>query len=253
MHWKLKNQTKRAFAKAASLTALAIFFLPQITFAWSIDSFKSDIKIEPNSKILVTETIQADYSVDPHHGLTRFIPIHYKDSIGNNLSLDFNLISITDEHGRSWNYEKSSSGDNVQFKIGDADVLLHKPATFVISYEIYGAITYFKDHDELYWNITGDKWDTYIKTASATITLPPNTPNDKIKVTCFTGYSGSTQQNCTTSVQKNSPSVTISSQAPNLPHLGPVSRHDRLKHCSSLPDLIGRHLLVEFCGRICDR
>ena len=30
---------------------------------------------------------------------------------------------------------------------------------------------------------------------------------------------------------------------------GPVSGHDRLKHCSSLPDLIGLHLLVEYCGR----
>lgn len=27
---------------------------------------------------------------------------------------------------------------------------------------------------------------------------------------------------------------------------GPVSHHDRLKHCSSVPDLIGRHLLVEY-------
>jgi len=30
---------------------------------------------------------------------------------------------------------------------------------------------------------------------------------------------------------------------------GPVSGHDRLKHCSSLPDLIGRHLLVQYCDR----
>lgn len=30
---------------------------------------------------------------------------------------------------------------------------------------------------------------------------------------------------------------------------GPVSGHDRLKQCSSLPDLIGRQLLVEYCGR----
>ncbi|MEQ1795030.1 MAG: hypothetical protein ABL970_12660 [Nitrospira sp.] len=30
---------------------------------------------------------------------------------------------------------------------------------------------------------------------------------------------------------------------------GPVSGHDRLKHCSSVPDLIGRHLLIEYCGR----
>ena|SRR5678815_3238214 len=30
---------------------------------------------------------------------------------------------------------------------------------------------------------------------------------------------------------------------------GPASGHDRLKSCTSLPDLIGRHLLVEYCGR----
>ena len=30
---------------------------------------------------------------------------------------------------------------------------------------------------------------------------------------------------------------------------GPVSGHDHLKYCSSLPDFIGRHLLVEYCGR----
>ncbi len=31
--------------------------------------------------------------------------------------------------------------------------------------------------------------------------------------------------------------------------LTPVDGYDRLKHCSSLPDLIGRHLLVECSGR----
>ena len=30
---------------------------------------------------------------------------------------------------------------------------------------------------------------------------------------------------------------------------GPVSGHDHLKSCTSLPDLIGRQLLVEYCGR----
>jgi hypothetical protein len=30
---------------------------------------------------------------------------------------------------------------------------------------------------------------------------------------------------------------------------GPATLHPRIKNCSSLPDLIGRHLLVEFCGR----
>ena len=30
---------------------------------------------------------------------------------------------------------------------------------------------------------------------------------------------------------------------------GPVVGHDCIKYCTSLPDLIGRHLLIEYCGR----
>lgn len=30
---------------------------------------------------------------------------------------------------------------------------------------------------------------------------------------------------------------------------GPLTGHDRIKHCSSLPDLIGRYLLLEYCNR----
>jgi hypothetical protein len=31
--------------------------------------------------------------------------------------------------------------------------------------------------------------------------------------------------------------------------MGPVTGLDRIKHCTSLPDLIGRHLLIEYSGR----
>ncbi len=30
---------------------------------------------------------------------------------------------------------------------------------------------------------------------------------------------------------------------------GPVTGHPRIRHCTSLPDLIGRHLLIEYCER----
>jgi ribonucleoside-diphosphate reductase alpha chain len=30
---------------------------------------------------------------------------------------------------------------------------------------------------------------------------------------------------------------------------GPITGHDRIKNCSSIPDLIGRYLLLEYCGR----
>ena len=30
---------------------------------------------------------------------------------------------------------------------------------------------------------------------------------------------------------------------------GPVQDHSRIKFCTSIPDFIGRHLLIEFCGQ----
>ncbi len=50
---------------------------------------------------------------------------------------------------------------------------------------------------------------------------------------------------CGASLEKLGDLLTGAQFAP----CGPVSGHDRLKHCSSLADLIGRHLLVEYCGR----
>ena len=43
-----------------------------------------------------------------------------------------------------------------------------------------------------------------------------------------------------------SKSSVISSRVPNLLHTGQCGS---IIHCSSLPDLIGRHLLVEYCRR----
>ncbi len=36
---------------------------------------------------------------------------------------------------------------------------------------------------------------------------------------------------------------------PKFEPAGPVSGHNRIKSCSSLPDLIGRYLLLEYCKR----
>src|SRR5262249_32288328 len=51
--------------------------------------------------------------------------------------------------------------------------------------------------------------------------------------------------------QHISPNVRIASQRTLYlsVHDDGYIGHDRLKHCSSLPDLIGRHLLVEYCHR----
>ena len=61
--------------------------------------------------------------------------------------------------------------------------------TIVIEYTVTNALRFFEDHDELYWNVTGDEWDVPIRSAGATIVLPNRATN--IRTNVFTGAYGS--------------------------------------------------------------
>ena len=51
---------------------------------------------------------------------------------------------------------------------------------------------------------------------------------------------------------ESTPKLPLMGEALKAMESGPVSGHDRLKHCSSVPDLIGRHLCSSRCigGRL---
>jgi uncharacterized membrane protein YgcG len=54
----------------------------------------------------------------------------------------------------------------------------------VISYHVQGALTYFPGHDELFWNVIGDKWQVPIREASASVTLPRAVPRADFNAKC---------------------------------------------------------------------
>jgi hypothetical protein len=57
----------------------------------------------------------------------------------------------------------------------------------VVTYVVENAILFFNDHDELYWNVTGNYWKAPIKEASASVSL---TIKDKSKNLMVAGYEG---------------------------------------------------------------
>lgn len=130
------------------------------------------------------------------HGIFREIPKLRPNAEGKNYVLDYRLQSITDEAGNAYSYENESTSKLFKYRIGDADKTITGQHTYVISYEVSGALTYFSDHDELYWNIMGNEWKVPIAAASATIQLPSTIPTDSIKLVCYTGPAGSTATQC---------------------------------------------------------
>ena len=48
--------------------------------------------------------------------------------------------------------------------------------TVVVRYRVRNGLKFFEEHDELYWNVTGDEWEVPIERARAVIHLPPVSP-----------------------------------------------------------------------------
>jgi uncharacterized membrane protein len=158
--------------------------------AEKIDNFDVTVKMNTDASIDITEKIDYDFGDLQRHGIYRNIPIKYK-ARGGNYILRISNISVSDESGTAYKFDAYNSGDDKIIKIGDADVLLTGKKTYVIGYKIKRAVNYFSDHDELYWNATGNEWTVPIASASAHVIFPENINGSSADIKCFSGPAGS--------------------------------------------------------------
>lgn len=189
---ELGIRNKIMIKKIIFLTAVLIgltFALPVLAEE-QIDNFEATIRINPDSSINVTERIEYDFnSLPDKHGIYRNIPIKYK-ARGGNYNLRIDDIWVTDENGMAYDFTNSYPGKNIQIKIGDPDQLVTGKKTYLLSYKISRAINFFKDHDELYWNVTGNEWAITIEQARVQIILPKEILPEQLKKDCFAGNYG---------------------------------------------------------------
>ncbi len=160
-------------------------------WGWTIDSFTSEITLGKDSTLTVNEDITVDFQSEAKHGIYRDIPVRYKRGAVN-YNLRLKVISVTDENGTERPYETSRKGAYLSTKIGDPSRYLRGIQTYNISYQVERGINYFDDHDELYWNVTGDEWDVSIGEARALIYFPDEIDKEEITWKSFTGPRGST-------------------------------------------------------------
>jgi len=115
--------------------------------------------------------------------------------------MDIQVESVKDEVGNEYNFTQSNKDDReLEIKIGDADKTISGVHTYIITYTVSGAITYFSDHDELYWNATGNDWDVPINNVTIDVFLPEVIDYSKLQTACFTGESGGKESKCEKSV-----------------------------------------------------
>jgi uncharacterized membrane protein YgcG len=156
--------------------------------------FISDVKIERNGDLLVTETIRVQAEGrDIRRGILRDFPTRYTGRDGRRVEVGFDVLSVT-LNGRPENYQTEPLSNGVRIRIGSADRNVPMGAnTYVISYRTTRQIGFFEKFDELYWNVTGTGWTFSIDVAEARITLPE--PANFIQTAFYTGPQGATGKN----------------------------------------------------------
>src|SRR5262249_53930410 len=92
--------------------------------------------------------------------------------------------------GHTYRVSTSNQGRNVRLRIGDPNVTVNGRRTYVIRYLVRDALGRFPDHDEIYWNATGNEWGVPIGHADAAVHLPSDVPPDSVEAVGYAGAFG---------------------------------------------------------------
>ncbi|WP_411895246.1 DUF2207 domain-containing protein [Winogradskyella sp. A2] len=181
------------------LVCLLVFFSTSLAlFAQTerVLSFHSAIDVDTSSGITVTESIKiyANGTIFKR-GITRTIPTVSRDSTGNTIRHNFRILAV-ERDGRPSKYHTKSGSGSTTIYVGEKDVFLTEGEyDYTITYRMTRQIRFFKDYDELYWNVNGFDWAISFGEVSCDITLPSSA--SIIQNACYTGRYGSTSTDCT--------------------------------------------------------
>ena len=162
----------------------------------AIDNFQTSILVNTDGSLNVTETITYNFGDSMKHGIIRDIQDTFTNQDGKNFKKPVEVVRVINELNVPYNFVVTGNGAFRSVKIGDADTLVSDTKVYVIEYKVTGAIERFSDHDEIYWNVTGNGWDVPINKAGAAVSLPNDVPQASIKTACYTGVYGSKEQEC---------------------------------------------------------
>ncbi|MDI7261299.1 MAG: DUF2207 domain-containing protein, partial [Thermodesulfobacteriota bacterium] len=204
-YWKLIRSSLFVVFFPTLILGLNLILIVSPAFAqyFTITKFHSDITIQKDSSFIVREIIDVKFE-RPRRGVYREIPFRYRDEFGKVITTPIRVLSVTDGSGKTWKYQVKKTGSIINVRIGDPKRFVERNQTYVIIYEVENAILFFSDHDELYWNVTGNYWKAPIQEASADVTLATKEKSKNLWAAGYTGSFGSKATECSFETYNNS-------------------------------------------------
>ena len=161
-----------------------------------IDSYTIDYDVQTSGLVKVKETIV--YRFGPNagrHGIERyFVTREPYGSTDQDAVYKVEHITVDSPDGAPTQFSsrtdsaKGGREEQLRLRIGDPDRTISSPtATYVISYDLTGAMRTFSGYDEFFWDATGLDWTAAIKSVKITASVPEGAQ----AVSCF--YGGRTE------------------------------------------------------------
>ncbi len=183
----------------------------------AINGYDAELMVQPTGVVEVTEIIRFQFT-GRWNGILRDLSLNHHTAEGKREKLDLEVVSVTDERGTPLRVEREKpDGWTRRLRIfipGAHDA----ERTVVIRYRVMNAIRFYfaqdstPGFDELYWNVTGNKWTMPIAHASARIVLPRRALPTRTAV--YTGYEGSTGRDADVVVDSTRNTVTFTTTLP---------------------------------------
>jgi hypothetical protein len=157
--------------------------------------FRSDIRVRGDAAMEVVETIRVLSAGNQiRHGIYRDFPTRYTDRLGNRYVVGLDVSAATrDGLPEEFRVEDQANGKRIY--LGRANFLVPSGQhVYTLSYLTTRQLGFFNDHDELFWNVTGNGWIFPIERSSASVQLPENIPAGEVHLGGYTGPQGSLAQ-----------------------------------------------------------
>lgn len=152
-----------------------------------INSYDIDMVVNRDNSYDITEKISV-YFNESRHGIYRTIPL--SNNVRNANGLSYKNRARVSNVSSNVHYSTSWENGNYVIKLGSASEVITGPMEYTIKYhyQLLGGDPTEK-YDELYFNLVGNRWDTYINKTTFKISMPKEFDTSKLGFSYgFEGY-----------------------------------------------------------------
>lgn len=175
--------------------------------AESIASYDVTIDVRTDGTLHVREQVDYDFGTEQRHGIYRTIPVRYVYDDTNDRVIRITDLRVVSTSGAPSGVETSAEGPNLVIRVGDPDRTVSGRQTYVLDYDVRGALNSFDEHVELYWNAVGAEWEAPIDRVHVAV----RTPVAATDYSCFAGPEGTAS--AADAVERDGATVTCVEEA----------------------------------------